>query len=300
MEQHHLNCSAELVKYHPKHSDSGGAVGIGVVFLVGLTVSFMPQIYNITKRKSARGISFLFTLCSSSMATSNCSAAALLQRSKFDCCSTWGFRQCNEQLLPVYALIMQALCTTTIFSLTLGFSWRDCSRGRDDSSVKPEYKVAALRLGLLFWILFSAAQISIACAFVHLYRQQDNQSTIDYLGKVLGVISTVFTLVQYIPQIRTTYKLKGLGSFSAATLVIQSLGGIGFGLDLAFAGQQTATTFMPPLVTGTFQIVVLSMAIYYKKMGYTPVPVSGTECDSPKGSLSHEHDPLLQQSVNSK
>ena len=43
----------------------------GVVFLVGLSLSFMPQIVNIIRRRSGRGISIIFCLCSAAMGTSN-------------------------------------------------------------------------------------------------------------------------------------------------------------------------------------------------------------------------------------
>ena len=31
-------------------------------------------------------------------------AAAVLQRSKFDCCAEWGFAQCNEQMVQCHAI----------------------------------------------------------------------------------------------------------------------------------------------------------------------------------------------------
>jgi len=39
------------------------------------------------------------------------------------------------------------------------------------------------------------------------------------------------------------------------------VGGLGFGCYLAFAGEQKPTTWMPPFVTGTFQITLLHMAL---------------------------------------
>ena len=59
--------------------------------------------------------------------------------------------------------------------------------------------------------------------------------------------------LQYLPQIATTWRLKGLGNFSRLTLAIQSTGGIGFGMYLLVGGRQNLVTWTPPLVTGSFQ-----------------------------------------------
>ena len=219
-----LNCTAELVGFNPAKTDSAGSIGLGAAFLVGMVVSFVPQIVKITRRRSARGISLVFVsslrhpvstlftqisrsnphllfigtcppmrtpcnngnrvgtdggvrhngvqarvqplvgmplvsmpavtmrrsqvppspihkvpclemlpspmkvsepmtrirgqaVCSASMGTSNLTGAAVLQRAKFECCDAWGFKQCNDQMVPLYSLGVQALCVTTVFLL---------------------------------------------------------------------------------------------------------------------------------------------------------------------------------------
>lgn len=290
-----INCTVDLNGYDPAKSDSAGVVGIGAGFLLGLSLSFMPQIVNIIRRRSGRGISIIFCLCSASMGTSNFTAAALLQRSKFDCCAEWGFAQCNEQMLPVYALMMQAVMTTAIFILVAGFSFRDQISAQARAAGKlasdhypaagdaepPEHPMRVLRtVGALF-VGFAVLQVVLPLVFVHQFRAADDASKIDDLGRAMGTTSVIFTFIQYIPQLLTTYRLKGLGSFSKATLCIQAFGGLGFGSYLAFAGEQKPTTWMPPMVTGAFQIALLCMAVYYRK-----------------SSSEGESDPLLAKSIN--
>ena len=62
-------------------------------------------------------------------------------------------------------------------------------------------------------------------------------------------------------------------------------GGLGFGSYLAFAGEQKPTAWMPPMVTGTFQIALLCMAVYYRK-------------SSTARSCEAERELLLGKSIN--
>ena len=61
------NCTAVLARFDPSASDSAAAVGIGLGFMAGMLVSFLPQICGIARRRSAEGISLSFALCSALM-----------------------------------------------------------------------------------------------------------------------------------------------------------------------------------------------------------------------------------------
>ena len=45
--------------------------------------------------------------------------------------------------------------------------------------------------------------------FVHQFRAADDASKIDDLGQAMGTASVILTFIQYIPQLLTTYRLKG-------------------------------------------------------------------------------------------
>ncbi len=68
------NCSATLGSVPGNVS-----VSVGAVFLIGIVLSFIPQIVKIIRRRSSEGISALFCFCSSTMGSTNLTGAAVLQ-----------------------------------------------------------------------------------------------------------------------------------------------------------------------------------------------------------------------------
>ena len=85
----------------------------------------------------------------------------------------------------------------------------------------------------------------------------------DY-ASILGSLATLLAVIQYLPQIWTTYKLKGVGSLSIPMMCIQVPGSYILALSLAarlgLAGWSIWGLYM---VTGMLQGVILIMGIVY-------------------------------------
>jgi uncharacterized protein with PQ loop repeat len=279
--------------------------------MVGMVVSFVPQIYNICRARSSRGISLLFALCSALMGCSSVAGAAVLQRSKFWCCDEWGSAACPKELVPLASLAVQAVCTTAVFFLVVLFlptAMTTTAEGADlnNSEEVPRQARAAAgswddrnrtattrqngsRAGswaLAVFVVCAAVMVGLPVYFAH----TDSGHAVDTLGRVLGASSTAFTLVQYFPQLATTWRLRGLGNFSIKTLIIQSVGGIGFGMYLLVGGRQNLVTWLPPLVTGSFQICLLILNGIFKreqrKSGHTDLGATSPLLP-PKDAINH-------------
>lgn len=82
---------------------------------------------------------------------------------------------------------------------------------------------------------------------------------------LLGVEASMLALVQYAPQIWTTYTLKHVGSLSIPMMCIQTPGGFLFAASLyARLGLKGWSNWGIILVTATSQGILLCMAIYYE------------------------------------
>lgn len=294
------NCTEVLEGYHPAKTESVSTVALGVGFLLGMIFSFGPQIRNILRARSSRGISRRFAFCSGLMGCGMFTGAALLQRSKLGCCAEWGIAVCGKELVPLTSLGVQLICTSTVFFLVEVFAPTGVClpAGTDDKPAAPGDGASAGpftpleaprnwsdgRGPAMLYVAIFATVGGISAGFV----LREPGERVDLLGRVVGASATGITLIQYLPQLATTWTLRSLGNFSRITLIIQSVGGIGFGMYLLGAGKQNLVTWLPPLVTGGFQVCLLVMSVCFRQDRTT------ADQGDPDSAT-----PLLKASVNS-
>ncbi|KEZ41401.1 hypothetical protein SAPIO_CDS7526 [Scedosporium apiospermum] len=81
----------------------------------------------------------------------------------------------------------------------------------------------------------------------------------------LGMMASALAAVQYLPQIRTTYTLKHVGSLSIPMMCIQTPGGIVFAASLfTRLGWEGWSTWSIYILTAIMQGIVLVMGVYYE------------------------------------
>ncbi|KAH9818601.1 hypothetical protein DFH28DRAFT_958494 [Melampsora americana] len=79
-----------------------------------------------------------------------------------------------------------------------------------------------------------------------------------------GVVSLILACFQYLPQLRSTWKLKLVGSLSLPMMIIQTPGSFLFVYSLAVRPGVNWTTWIVYLVTGTLQGALLILCILWK------------------------------------
>eukprot|EP00040_Diaphanoeca_grandis_P000287 m.15001 g.15001 ORF g.15001 m.15001 type:complete len:292 (+) comp10387_c0_seq1:259-1134(+) len=243
-----------------------GLVVIGTLFVIGTSLSFLPQMLKISRRRSSKGVSLLFAICAATAGSFNMTGTMLNKRKILQCCPRWGFQLCNERALPLYLLFFQAFCTSVVFLLVVSFRPRDKLRISIQDDLAPTKKNRSVTFAMCGFAAMIVMQIFFPCMFAfNIFGLHTNVAMdVDLLGTIFSGVASAITCVQFMPQVYTTYKLKSLGSFSAVTLIIQSLGGIGFGAYLLFGGNEPVSSFLPPVVASSFQITLLIMETYYK------------------------------------
>lgn len=88
-------------------------------------------------------------------------------------------------------------------------------------------------------------------------------------ASVLGIAAAILASIQYIPQIRMTWKLKGAGALSIPMMLIQTPGGYLFAISLAMRlGASGWSTWTQYVVLATLQGFLLSMALSFEAVNY--------------------------------
>jgi uncharacterized protein with PQ loop repeat len=109
----------------------------------------------------------------------------------------------------------------------------------------------------IFVTLFLVALISVALVFAFPHHTQ-------LWADILGSVSGVLGMIQYLPQIRYTWKAKDVKSLSITTLVAQAPGSFLFALSLGLrVGLEGWSTWIVYVITGSLQFVLLGMAFTF-------------------------------------
>eukprot|EP00164_Ancoracysta_twista_P010817 GFYU01016445.1.p1 GENE.GFYU01016445.1~~GFYU01016445.1.p1 ORF type:complete len:181 (-),score=35.85 GFYU01016445.1:101-604(-) len=113
------------------------------------------------------------------------------------------------------------------------------------------------------YVLFTLCSIYTAVSLLVWALLRGYDTAEDTYGTVMGYLSAIFVIIQYFPQIATTYYIKHPGSYSVITLAIQLPGSALWCYSLTTGGGVDFTTWFPMIVTITMQLVLLVLCCYY-------------------------------------
>lgn len=88
--------------------------------------------------------------------------------------------------------------------------------------------------------------------------------TLLVLAQLNGLMSTVLTVVKYVPQILTTYRLKHPGTLSVGMMCIQTPGGFVFTATLFFTKGSHWSSWMSYFTAAMLQGSLLVLCVYYE------------------------------------
>lgn len=93
-------------------------------------------------------------------------------------------------------------------------------------------------------------------------------STTGIYNKILGLIGVITIILQWSPQIVTTFLHKGPGALSPITLSINAPGSMLTAFSL-ITGKKSASVWLPYVLSGTQQAIIVALIIYFKCCGKT-------------------------------
>ncbi|KAG7664249.1 uncharacterized protein J8A68_002218 [[Candida] subhashii] len=234
-----------------------GASTVNLVFSIlisfGIILSYVPQYIRIHRKRTSEGLSTNFLLlgsCSSIFTLTNIILISSIAR---HCCSIGAldsFNCFNSQLNLIQIGIQ---CTCAILILVLVLLWTRDSIKQD----KHEYH-RIVQVGKLVALHGAVSLLQVIIGL------SSNKTILYTIANTNGLLSTLLTVIKYVPQIYTTYQLKHPGTLSIGMMCIQTPGGFIFTATLFFTKGSHWSSWVSYLVAASLQGFLLTLSIYYE------------------------------------
>jgi len=261
---------------------------MGVVFIVGLFATYIPQYHKICKKKSSHGLSNSYMILGNA-ATFLSSANSLIyyingsqqqsQQSQSPMGSVWiqGWRHTptigSEKFLGLGIIILQWVLFMTNYVM---YVWFHPHVHQPNPFEKRELRVKRNVIwGFVISNMLLVILLGITLGFLSHYGWHYDENGDTYLAiwsVFLEVLTTTFFLLHYVPQIWETYQLKDVGSISLISLGIMCPGSYVWTVFLACQSYVTGNpdaskpqVWVPYLIVATMQLVLLIMGMYYER-----------------------------------
>jgi len=230
------------------------SIALGVVLVVGSIISVIPQHVKIFKTRSAVGLSYLWLFLANLNQFSSFIAAVVLKYPQIQACSYVGLFPCLPSLLDALQLFVIWFFTFPIYIWFLWFSDPKSMNKRD------------WLLARVFFVLAMTYVLGTTLtATIFLNKIGECERLTIWYANAMGILSTVITFVQYIPQIYATYKTKSSGSFSVAMLLIQIPGSAVTVFYLIFFAHDEVYIWLSYVSTILQQLILLIMIFYFER-----------------------------------
>ena len=252
---------------------------LGFLLAIGIFVSYVPQHIKVIKRRSSEGLSPAFLLLGSLSAFSALVNIFIVTVPARRCCVTQlSSYQCANSLVGFVQILLQAVGYILIFVLCV-FATKHSIR---------ESKSNHHNLTLNFYIFVASALLDIL--FVIYLFHIDEKGGLDsllFFADISGVISTVLAIIQYIPQIYTTFTVKHAGSLSIPMMCLQTPGGYVWSYSLYSQPNSQWSSWLPYFAAANLQLVLLLMCVYYKLYFPTKLTEANAELRIAEENMSH-------------
>lgn len=264
-----------------------GASKVNFAFLIlitlGIIVSYLPQYHRIYIKKTSEGLSTNFLLLGSSSSIFTLTNIILVSSKARHCCyiGALNFFNCLNSQLNLMQIGIQCTCAILILVVVLL---------QTRYSMKQDMEEYARIVGVGKIVALHGI-ISIIEVFIGLFS---NQTLLINIAQINGLLSTLLTMMKYVPQITTTYRLKHPGTLSIGMMCIQTPGGFIFTMTLFFTKGSHWSSWVSYLVAALLQGSLLILCVYYeyvKNEGITAEILERREIErNISGNLEDSHD----------
>ncbi|RLV93083.1 hypothetical protein JA1_002707 [Spathaspora sp. JA1] len=234
-----------------------GASTVNLIFSIlitfGIVGSYIPQYVRIYHKRTSEGLSTNFLLlgsCSSIFTLTNIILISSIART---CCVSGELNtfNCINSQLNLIQIGLQCTCAILILVFVLILTKHSLKQD------KLEY-ARIVQVGHLVAVhgVISLVQVIIGLA--------GSRNLLYTIANTNGLLSALLTVIKYLPQIHTTYKLKHPGTLSIGMMCIQTPGGFIFTATLFFTKGSHWSSWVSYLVAASLQGTLLILCIYYE------------------------------------
>jgi uncharacterized protein with PQ loop repeat len=247
---------------------------LATMFTIALIIIYLPQLAKIRRTKSSVGISTWYMFLGHTAALLTAVNSLIFYINGWSECS--GFINCVEEFVGYGLIVVQWILFFIMYVMFIIYLHRP------DDLVKP----ALLNQGVsrsefnrgLFGLSIVISLVALTITILSLYKNEwhyridDKNNGLTVWSSILEIIILVFFLLHYIPQIYECWRIKSPGSISLITLGIMCPGTFAWTAYLALQGDFTNNkdtsnpmVWIPYLIVGVMQGVLLGMGIYYDR-----------------------------------
>lgn len=255
-----LDCHSHsqiVIKGMPDCSVYEGASTANFVFLVlitiGIFVSYLPQYHRIYVKRTSEGLSRNFLLLGSCSSLFTLTNIILVSSRARQCCYSGKLSPFNCVNAQLNMIQIGVQCVSAILILVFVLVLTRSSVKQD----KVEYS-KIVQVGKYVALHATVSLFQIVFAFL-------GSSKVLYgIANINGLLSTLLTIVKYVPQIHTTYKLKHPGTLSIGMMCIQTPGGVLFTITLMLTKGSHWSSWISYMVAAILQGTLLGLCFYYE------------------------------------
>ncbi|KAJ7078446.1 hypothetical protein B0H15DRAFT_537405 [Mycena belliarum] len=257
---------------------------------IGLVVSYLPQHFRIIQTGTSEGLSPWFLLLGSTSAAAGFLNMITVQHTQIRCCRVVSIASCVESTAGIVQVGLQWAMFSFIFILYMLYFPQHLKYTADeDLPARRTGKAPRVRTQLwgqsvflanvtvahfvlsalltLFLLLASPEPLHAPAPPVP-YPTPDPQPALpEALARwalYLGVSSATLAVVQYLPQIATTWHARLVGALSVPMMCVQTPGAVAMVLSIALRPGTNWTSWITYAVAGIMQGSLLAICIAWK------------------------------------
>ncbi|KAL6235798.1 hypothetical protein BDW75DRAFT_208699 [Aspergillus navahoensis] len=275
---------------------------LSILIVLGILLSYLPQLIRIAALKSSFGISPYFVLLGTTSGTFALANMVSQRQTLQDaaCCKDVSGLSCFAGLLGILQVATQLLSFFAILTLFVVFFPQESSPPLSVPQKEgPTYRTA---LVVAFICVVHAVGMLIVTLAIGFKKPSALQSWSDFCGITAAILASI----QYFPQIYTTLRLRCVGSLSIPMMCIQTPGALVWAGSLAARlGSKGWSTWGILIVTACLQGTLLVLCVFFEYLGPnkghshnynkdTTPGQSGESNDAQDEDGPHEETPLLR------
>ncbi|EKE38459.1 PQ loop repeat protein [Entamoeba nuttalli P19] len=253
---------------------------IGSLILIFTTVSILPQIIKIIRKKTSEGLSptYLFLMvCNQIFATTN---STILNFPFMESCSDIGLSKCLPPLLSYFQFVSLVIMGFIEYTLFLLF-------------YQGKHSLAFKRVILYYIIIILFFVFALIMVFISLTKIGICEPFTYYFAYVFGILSSVVTFVEYLPQLWKTFSTKSGGSMSLSANTFQTIGFLVVLCFMFFSTEQHVTTILSSVVSLIQHSLLVIMQIKYDYIDFYLCNKHHKKIESPDISQNEETKRLI-------
>jgi len=228
---------------------------VALFLIVGTMMSYIPQYLAIIRAKSSEGISFMMLAIAVESGFLTAINSGILKWENVVCCLDLSSMECLKNNLATEQLMGALVCSLVLYALVIVYYRTEPTpfQSRD-----ARVKMKVLSMAIFAIVIVSSIILSIICGILY-YDIKLRGTILSTIAKALGTTSSILMILQWAPQIFTTYRARDPGNLSVLMLLLQMPGALLVMFFQAVLNSADITTWAPYAFLFLEQLILVVM-----------------------------------------